>query len=89
VVSNENKRLVPLNSAAFVIMGKDQPSYGKCNEADRKTDEIVMNKDLVGYWICYETNEGRLGTFKIVSLKPTNIADIQTLELSYITWESP
>jgi hypothetical protein len=89
VVSNDNKRLKPMNSAAFVIMGKDEPSYGKCNEADRKTDEIVVNKDLVGYWLCYETNQGRLGTFKIVSLTPTDIAENQVLELNYITWNKP
>jgi len=89
VVADNNKRLVPLNSALFVIMGKDEPSYGKCNEADRTDNEIVITKDLVGYWICYETNEGRLGTFKLVSLTPTDITAIQTLELDYVTWELP
>lgn len=89
VVANDNKRLVPKNSAVFSIMDEDEPSFGKCNEADKKDDDIVIDKDLVGIWICYETNEGRLGVFKIVSLKPADISQSQTLELDYTTWELP
>jgi len=89
VVTNQNKRLVPKNSAVFAIMGKTEPSYGKCNEMEKKTDDIVITKDLVGQWVCYETNEGRLGTFKIISLTPTDIAESQVLELDYKTWDLP
>jgi len=89
VVSDTNKRLVPMNSAQFVVFGEDEPSYGKCNEADLDTDEIVINQDLVEQWICYETNEGRLGTFQVVSLKPSDVTASQVLELDYVTWAQP
>jgi len=89
VVSDNNKRLAPKNSAMFILMGKEEPSYGKCNETDLRSDEIVVNKDLVGQWICYETNEGRLGTFKVVFLTPTDITASQILELDYVTWDLP
>ena len=56
VVANDIKRLVPKNSAVFSIMDEDEPSYGKCNEEDKKDDDIVIDKDLVGIWICYETS---------------------------------
>jgi hypothetical protein len=70
-------------------MGEDEPSYGKCNEAARTASEIEINKDLVGQWICYETNQGRIGTFKVVSLTPVDITTNQTLELDYVTWDLP
>lgn len=89
VVTNENKKLVPKNSAVFLVMGEDEPSYGKCNEAARTASEIEINKDLVGQWICYETNQGRIGTFKVVSLTPVDITTNQTLELDYVTWDLP
>ena len=89
VNSNTNKRLVPMNSAEFAVIGEDEPSYGECNEADRTDDEIVINKDLVDQWVCYETNEGRLGKFQVVSLKPADVNESQVLELDYVTWALP
>ena len=89
VISNTNKRLVPMNSAEFAIIGEDEPSYGECNEANRKDDEIVINQDLVDQWVCYETNEGRLGKFQVVSLKPSDVNQSQVLELDYVTWALP
>ncbi len=89
VVANDNKRLVPKNSAGFLVIGEDEPSYGKCNEADLKTDAIKIDADLVDQWICFETNEGRLGTFLVVSLTPSDNSVSQTLELDYVTWDLP
>lgn len=89
VVSNTNKRLVPMNSAGFAVIGEDEPSYGKCNEVDLEADEIVINKDLVDQWVCYETNEGRLGRFQVVSLTPTDVAESQIIKLDYVTWALP
>ena len=89
VVSNTNKRLVPMNSALFDLFGEDEPSYGECNEADRTDDEIVIDSDLVDQWICYETNEGRLGKFQVVSLTPKDVTVSQVLELDYVTWALP
>ena len=89
VVSNTDKRLVPKNSALFALMSKEEPSYGKCNEAEKKSDDIVITKDLVNLWVCFETNEGRLGNFKILSLTPTDVSESQILELDYTTWDLP
>lgn len=89
VVSANDKRIEPENTAVFALMGDDKPAYGTCEGADLTSDPIQIDSDLVGQWVCFKTSEGRVGRFQVVSLKPNDISQVQTLELSYITWKLP
>jgi hypothetical protein len=87
--SNDNKTLVPLNGAKFLAMGEDEPTYAECNEAALKSEEIKISSGLVGDWVCFITNEDRLGKFEVLTLTPADISVAQTLEIDYITWKAP
>jgi len=87
--SVDNKQLVPLNSAKFLAMGEDEPSYADCNAADLESDEIKISSGLVGDWVCYITDEGRLGKFEVLSLTPADASLSQTLKINYTTWKTP
>lgn len=84
-----DKNIVPLNGAEFLVIGSDEPSYADCNEANLETDQIEVTAGLVGDWVCFITDENRLGKFEVVSLKPNDSSLAQTLELNYVTWEVP
>ena len=84
-----DKNIVPLNGAVFLVMGTDEPTSADCNSADLETDQIAVNADLVGEWVCFITDENRTGKFEVVSLKPSDANLVQTLELDYVTWETP
>ncbi len=87
--SNDNKNLVPLNGARFLAMGEDEPSYADCNQAALESDEIKISSGLVGDWVCFITNDDRLGKFEVLTLTPADISQPQTLEIDYITWKTP
>ena len=84
-----DKRLEPRNGALFLLMGEDRPEYGTCYQAALVDENIVVDEDLVGQFVCYKTDEGRFGRFEVVSLTPDDITQIQTLTLRYVTWIDP
>ena len=86
VASANDKRITPENGATFLLMGEHRPEYGTCLQAELTDDYIEVDSDLVDQFVCYETDEGRLGRFEIVSLTPNDITQIQTLTLRYVTW---
>jgi len=83
------KYIEPGNGATFLLLGSSEPSYNTCKTAALSTDNIDVDDTLVGKWICYKTNQGRLGRFKVVSLTPSDPTQPQTLEVSYLTWAIP
>jgi hypothetical protein len=89
VASPNDKRIEPVNTAEFLVMGEDKPEYGTCSDAELEDDPIPVDADLVGQWVCYVTSEGRIGRFEVVSLNPEDISQVQTLVLRYVTWRTP
>lgn len=83
------KQIDPGNGATFLVMGASEPSYNTCKTTTLAAGNIDVDDTLIGKWVCYRTNQGRLGRFKVVSLTPTDATQPQTLEVSYLTWAIP
>ena len=89
LLADDDKFLEPRNGAAFAYIGADQPTYQQCKTASLSDGNIEVNVDLVGKWLCYQTDLGRYGRMKITSLQPADITVTQTLEISFTTWQIP
>lgn len=89
LLADDDKFLAPESGAAFAYMGADQPTYQQCTEAALSDGNIEINSGLVGKWLCYQTNLGRYGRMKVISLEPATITESQTLEISFTTWQIP
>ena len=85
----DDKFLSPENGAEFRLMGDDEPSYEDCQDAKLNGNEITIDEDLVEQWVCFITDDERLGKFQVVSLEPEDINQAQALKLDYITWKTP
>ncbi len=85
----DDKFISPENGAEFRLMGDDDPSYEDCQDAKLNGSEITIDEDLVEQWVCFITDDERLGKFQVVSLEPEDINQAQALELDYITWKTP
>jgi hypothetical protein len=88
-VAAGTKYIEPDNGATFLLMGSNEPSYNACKTAALTSNNIDVDDTLVGKWVCYKTNQGRLGRFEVVSLTPSDPNQPQTLEVSYLTWVIP
>ena len=82
-VSAAEQYITPQNGATFVVWGNTAPSKTQCAGAALLGNKIALNNSLVGQHICYKTNLGRYGYFKITAF------DSSTLTTTYTTWESP
>jgi hypothetical protein len=89
LLADDDKFLEPRNGAVFAYMGNEQPTYQQCTEADLSDGNIEVNSGLVGKWLCYQTDLGRYGRMKVISLEPAQITATQTLEISFTTWQVP
>lgn len=88
-IADDDKFLEPLNDAEFAYMGKNQPTYQQCKTASLSDGNIEISSGLVGKWLCYQTDLGRYGRMKVISLEPDEISETQTLEISFTTWQIP
>jgi hypothetical protein len=89
LLADDNKFLEPRNGAIFAYMGSNQPTYQECQDADLSDGNIEISAGLVGRWLCYQTDLGRTGRMKVISLEPVEISESQTLEISFTTWQLP
>ena len=89
LLANDDKFLEPRNGAAYAYIGSDQPTYQQCKTVSLSDGNIEINSDVVGKWLCYQTDLGRYGRMKVTSLEPTDITASQTLEISFTTWQIP
>jgi hypothetical protein len=89
LLADDDKFLEPRNGAIFAYMGTDQPTYLECANAIMSDGNIEINSGLVGKWLCYRTDLGRYGRMKVISLEPADITEVQTLEISFTTWQIP
>jgi hypothetical protein len=80
-VSDVEQYLKPVNGATFKKWGGSAPSYNDCDDASLSSNKIPMGDIPVGTWVCYETNEGRIGRFEVEG-KTT-----YTWTIDFRTWE--
>lgn len=64
-VSAVEQYLTPENGATFKKWGGSPPSYNDCNNASLSSAKISLADLPVGTWVCYETDEGRIGRFEV------------------------
>jgi hypothetical protein len=89
LLADDDKFLEPRNGAVFAYIGSEQPTYHECTQADLSDGNIEISSSLVGKWLCYQTDLGRFGRMKVISLEPADITEVQTLEISFTTWQIP
>jgi hypothetical protein len=87
--ANGTKTIQAENGATILLIDLNEPSYTDCKTVALASDNIEVNDSLVNQWICYRTDQGRVGKFKVVSLTPGDPNVAQTLEISYTTWAIP
>jgi hypothetical protein len=87
--ANGTKFIKAENGATILLMDSNEPSYTDCKTVVLTSDSIEVDDALIDQWVCYRTNQGRVGKFKVVSLTPGDPNAAQTLEISYTTWAIP
>lgn len=75
------KYITPKNGALFVDWGFASPDLSQCTGASVSGNKIALSNAVVNHYICYKTNQGRIGKFKITAYNG-NI-----LSIDYMTWE--
>jgi hypothetical protein len=88
-VSGSGKSLSPINGATFTVWGASAPTLNNCANATLSAGAITVNSGLVGQYLCYRTNDGRVGFLQVLSLTPADAASVQTLEIAYSTYGTP
>ncbi|HQA28453.1 MAG TPA: hypothetical protein PLA02_04460 [Brevefilum fermentans] len=83
VVSATERYLTPINGAGFAVWGGSAPGMSDCIGASLSTTSIPLSSSLVGTYVCYRTNEGRPGAFRVNELTGT------TIKIGYTTWNKP
>jgi hypothetical protein len=77
--------LVPTNGALIGIFGSFEPSKTDCQSASMSQAPIAVESLPVGNYLCYTTNQSRLGRLLLKAVNP----DDYTLTLDLLTWASP
>ena len=82
VAVNDNY-IEPQNGALLVTWGGASPSKAQCLGAALAATPITLDNALVNQFICYKTDQGRIGKFKVTAF------DGSTLSIEYTTWVTP
>ena len=69
------------NGAIFLNMGFTAPTYDQCSTAALTANPIKLENALINQHLCYKTDQGRFGYFKITAY------DESSLSVNYLTWE--
>jgi hypothetical protein len=75
----------PQNGARLLRWGPSVPSYQDCFNASLSTARIPYENLRVGDYVCYRTNEGRLGRFEVEGKTKSGLFNVITID--YRTWE--
>jgi hypothetical protein len=80
------KYLNPRNGARIAIWGTSAPGMYDCIGAPLSTSRIPISSAPVGTYVCYQTNQGRPGAFRVNELTggPPVI-----LKIGFTTWNAP
>ena len=82
VAANDNY-IEPANGALIVVWGGSAPSKAECSGAAVAATAITLDNSLVNKYICYKTDQGRVGNFKVSAFS------YPTLTIDYVTWITP
>jgi len=80
------KFLTPQNGATIAIWGTSAPGMYDCLNASLSSTRIPIGSAPVGTYVCYLTNQGRPGAFRVNDL--TSDA-MQVLKIGFTTWNAP
>ena len=83
--ANNYHWLVPNDGATLGVYASLEPNLADCQSASMSSAPIAVESLSVGTYMCYTSNEGRIGR---VLLKAVNPDDF-TLTLNMLTWELP
>lgn len=75
--------LVPWNGAMIGVGDRSNRGYGGCARARFTRDRISLRDVPPGSFVCYRTNEGRIGQFRINGISRRSPKVIQ---MQYTTW---
>jgi hypothetical protein len=74
--------LAPQDGAIVGIFGNQQPTNPDCQSASMSAAPVAMESLSIGTYLCYTTNEGRLGKALLEVMDPETF----TLTLDLLTW---
>lgn len=84
-VTSMEMYLEPMGGARIAWMG-GEGGRRDCREADLRGDRISLGRINVGTTICYRTDQGRLGQFRVTGF--SNAGPSRVIHLDYETWNS-
>ena len=77
--------LVPQSGALIGVYGNTEPALASCQSAAMSSAPIAVESLPVGTYLCYTTNQGRIGRALLKALNPDDF----TLTLDLLTWALP
>ena len=83
--ANNYHWLTPEDEAMIGVFSNQEPSLPECQSASMSHAPIAVESLPVGTYLCYTTNEGRLGRALLEAVDPNNF----TLTLDLLTWVLP
>jgi hypothetical protein len=83
-ISDDERYLEPQNGATIARWGGSPPDFDECQGADLTGDDLSFEDFSEGDWICFETDEERIGRFEIENLSADTPPDM-TIDIR--TWE--
>jgi hypothetical protein len=83
--ANNYHWLTPIDETRIGIYGGLEPNLADCQSASMSPAPIAVESLSVGTYLCYTTNEGRLGRSLLGAVNPDDF----TLTLDLLTWALP
>ncbi|RMF46184.1 MAG: hypothetical protein D6755_06955 [Anaerolineae bacterium] len=77
-----NPVFLPQNGAQIALWGGVAPSSEECQQSALATTPLRVDTMLVGTYVCYRTDAGRIGWLRLNGYLP----DSQTVNLAIYTW---
>jgi hypothetical protein len=85
VDANQYHWLAPQEEVRIGVYGNLEPTLADCQPAGMSSAPIAVESLSVGTYLCYVTDEGRLGRALLEAVDPDNF----TLTLDLLTWALP
>lgn len=85
VDANNYHWLTPVEAAEIGVFGSQEPTRLDCQSASMSTAPIAVESLPVGTYLCYFTNEARLGRALLEAVDPDDFI----LSLDLLTWANP
>jgi hypothetical protein len=84
IADNQNHFLSPQGSSKLAIYGANQPSLGDCQSLNLDNAPVTID-NLVGYYLCYQTDMGLPGRMQVTALDSAS----GQLDVNIYTWLIP